>query len=105
MLLDWCKDKVKPYDTSSGKLISQSDTQGNIVDGMTNFTTAWQSGTVLCSLVDAIQPGCVPLEQVKLEDGPDASSHNLRLAQTIAEEKFHVPQLLDPEESSLHGLG
>lgn len=62
-----------------------------------NFTSSWNDGTVLCTLVDRIQPGLCPNHSVL---DPKDGFVNCLLGMKLAKEHLGIPQILKPEHLS-----
>ena len=61
----------------------------------TNFTTDWNDGIRLCTLVDILRPGLCP-NHASLN--PNSGLHNCELGMDLAEKHLRVPKLLDPAD-------
>lgn len=59
-----------------------------------NFTTDWNDGRALCTLVDRLQPGLCPNHAVL---DPAKGLENCKLGMTLAKDKLSIPQILKPE--------
>ena len=62
---------------------------------VTNFSTDWNSGVVLCALVDHIGPGLCP-NYASLN--PNDGEANCRLGVELAERSLKVPPVLEPRD-------
>ena len=78
-LLVWVKNQVKQHDLA-----------------VTNFSTSFSDGRVLCALVDGLVPGELQLKRV-LGEQSDAR-RNLERAFDVAESELHIPRILDPDD-------
>jgi len=62
-----------------------------------NFTKDWQDGTALSYLVGALLPGSIKKEHITTD-----KMKNIKNAMTIARDKMHVPEIVDPEDMADH---
>ncbi|XP_065188032.1 filamin-C-like [Sycon ciliatum] len=62
---------------------------------VTNFTTDWNDGTCLCTLIDTLRPGLCP-NHASLN--PSSGLQNCDLGMSLAEQHLSVPKLLDPAD-------
>jgi len=76
-LLDWCNAVLNPQGIS-----------------VRNFTENWKDGRAFCGLVNALEPGSIPLE----ERTPDKALENADLAFNRAHDLFKFPKFLDAED-------
>lgn len=61
---------------------------------MNNFTTDWNSGICLSSLLDHCEPGLFPHWR-NLD--PNDNVNNCRRAMELARDRFNIPMVLEPE--------
>ena len=62
--------------------------------GITNFTTNWNDGRALCTLVDRLKPGICPNHALL---DPEKGFENCTLGMKLAKDELDVPQILKPE--------
>lgn len=65
-------------------------------DKVTNFTSDWADGKVLCNLVNAIRPGAIA-DDILIQH-QNNTEINVRLACTTAEDELGIPELIAPFE-------
>lgn len=63
--------------------------------GASNFTTDWNDGIRLCTLIDILRPGLCP-NHASLN--PHAGLQNCELGMSLAEQHLDIPKLLDPAD-------
>jgi len=73
-LLEWVRSKIPEYDIK-------------------NFTSDWQSGKAIYALANAVEPGVLPADGMS-NDALDNATRTMN----AAEEKMHIPQVLDPAD-------
>merc|ERR1712137_31393 len=73
-LLEWVRSKIPEYDIK-------------------NFTSDWQSGKAIYALANAVEPGVLPADGMT-----DNALDNATRTMNAAEEKMHIPQVLDPAD-------
>lgn len=62
---------------------------------MANFNRSWTDGRAFLGLVNALEPGTFDLEQRT----PEMALENMAAAFDTALDKFHIPKVLDPEDT------
>eukprot|EP01104_Vermistella_antarctica_P021500 TRINITY_DN975_c0_g1_i1.p1 TRINITY_DN975_c0_g1~~TRINITY_DN975_c0_g1_i1.p1 ORF type:complete len:831 (+),score=248.61 TRINITY_DN975_c0_g1_i1:196-2493(+) len=78
-LLEWVRNKVKPYDIPEVK----------------NFTSSWQDAQTLSALTDSLEPGTLPGVPGCIDDDKVASTDR---AIAAAESTYGIPRLVDAED-------
>ena len=85
---------------SSGKKVSTKQAMLQWLETLipekhiTNFSSNWNDGTALCTLVDRLRPGLCANHSVL---NPENGLENCRLGMTLASNELGVPQILKPE--------
>ena len=60
-----------------------------------NFTTDWNDGTVLCELVNALDPGLIPARVYLQGSWPQK---NVKVAMETAEKNWGIPLIISPDD-------